>query len=57
VAVCFAGLAWQGEEGEMGGLHSQTRPNAIRSTGKIFFCILDAEVNRFKMNLNLNESF
>jgi hypothetical protein len=55
VAVCFAGLAWQGEEGEMGGLHSQTRPNAIRSTGKIFFCILDAEVNRFKMNLN--ESF
>jgi hypothetical protein len=59
VVVCFAGLARQGEEREMGGLHSRTGPNAIRPTGKnrYLFRILAAEVNKFKMNLNLNESF
>jgi hypothetical protein len=47
------------EEREMGGLHSRTGPNAIRPTGKnrYLFRILAAEVNKFKMNLNLNESF
>jgi hypothetical protein len=57
VAICFAGLARQGEEGEIGGLHSWNGPNAITLTGKHrnLFQNLAAEVNRFKMNLN--ESF
>jgi hypothetical protein len=59
VVVCFARLARQGEEREMGWLHSRTGPNAIRPTGKnrYLFQILAAEVNKFKMNLNLNETF